>query len=646
MIVGTAGHIDHGKTALIRALTGVDTDRLKEEKARGISIDLGYAYLPAPTGEILGFIDVPGHEKFVHNMLAGATGIDYALLVVAADDGVMPQTREHLAIVDLLGISRGIIALTKVDLVSTERRAEVASEIEETLRATALRGAEIVPVSAVSGENVDALREKLFEAAKPSRRETAGRFRLAVDRCFTLSGIGTVVTGTVLSGPVSVGDHVTVSPSGIAARVRSIHAQNQPAQRGQSGERCALNLTGDGVSKDAISRGDVVLDPALHAPADRIDADLRLLASEAKPITTWMPARLHHGAGEVAVRVVVLQDTPIAPGAAGRVQLVLEQPIAAAEGDRFILRDTSAQRTLGGGRFLDLRAPARRRKTPERLKQLDAHAERDHDRALAALLQCPPGFVDVAVFARDRVLTPQELAEVLKKTGAALLGADERMAVALQTRRILGEQVQSALKQFHAANPSARGIAADRLRRELPARIPAECFQALIQTLAKADEISLEGGAVSARDHAMRLAPADAQLWAKILPLISKTQRFRPPRVGDIAAQVKSPDAAVRKLMKQLARMGLVIEIAEDHFFLRDTVNEMVDIVADIAAKSATGEIAAAQFRDRLEAFGEGVGRKVAIQILEFFDRAGVTLRRGDLRRINMQRRDHFRRAG
>jgi selenocysteine-specific elongation factor len=558
----------------------------------------------------------------------------------------MPQTREHLAIIDLLGIPRGVVALTKVDLVSAERIAEVTNEIGEALRGTALSGVEIVSVSSVSGENIGTLRETIFGAAKQRLREISGRFRLAVDRCFTLSGIGTVVTGTVVSGSVAVGDHVTVSPSGIAARVRSIHAQNKPAQRGRSGERCALNLTGEGVSKDAISRGDVVLDLALHAPADRIDADLRLLAGETRPITTWMPARLHCGAAEVPVRLVVLQDTAIAPGAAGRVQLVLERPIAAAAGDRFILRDATAQRTIGGGRFLDLRAPARRRKTPERLRQLDAHAESDHAKALAALLQCPPGFVDAAVFARDRALTQQELANAMEKTGAVLLGAEGRMAIAPQTRRSLGEQVQNALKAFHAANPSARGLAADRIRRELSVRIPAECFQALIQSLAKAGEISLEGGAVSAVNHAMQLAPADAQLWARILPLISKSQRFRPPRVGDIAARVKSPDAAVRKLMKQLARMGLVIEIAEDHFFLRDTVAEMVDIAADVAAKSATGEIAAAQFRDRLEASGEGVGRKVAIQILEFLDRAGVTLRRGDLRRINMQRRDHFRRAG
>jgi selenocysteine-specific elongation factor len=393
MIIGTAGHVDHGKTALVRALTGIDTDRLKEEKARGISIDLGFAYLPAPNGAVLGFVDVPGHEKFVHNMLAGAGGIDFALLVVAADDGVMPQTREHLAIVDLLSISRGLVALTKIDLVADDRREAVRAEIARALEATSLTGSDIVPVSAVSGEGIEALRDRLFAQAQATEHTPAqGRFRLAVDRSFTLTGVGTVVTGTVLSGTIAVGDQVTVSPSGLSARARSIHAQNRAAERGQAGERCALNLAGEGIAKDLFHRGDVVLDPALHAPTDRIDAHLRLLASERKPIAQWTPVRLHHAAAEVGTRVVLLGDEPITPGDQGVVQLVLERPIAAAVGDRFVLRNTSAQRTIGGGVLLDLRGPVRKRRTPERTVQLGAHAIRDPERAMAALLQYPPGF--------------------------------------------------------------------------------------------------------------------------------------------------------------------------------------------------------------------------------------------------------------
>ena len=407
MIIGAAGHVDHGKTALVRALTGIDTDRFKEEKARGISIDLGFAYLPAPDGNVLGFVDVPGHEKFVHNMLAGAGGIDFVLLVVAADDGVMPQTREHLAIVNLLGAARGIVAMTKVDLATVERREAVTVEIARTLDGTGLAGCDIVPVSLVSEEGVEALRGRLFAHAQAVEHgPPKGRFRLAVDRSFSLTGVGTVVTGTVLSGRVAVGDHVAVSPSGISARVRSIHAQNRATDHGEAGERCALNLAGDRIAKDLIHRGDMVLDPELHAPSDRIDGLLRVLASERKPITQWTPVRLHHAAAEVGARVVLLRDDPIAPGDLASVQLVLERPIAAATGDRFVVRDTSAQRTIGGGRFLDLRAPARKRRTPERMAQLHAHAIDDPNRALAALLECAPGYVDLTSFARIALSAP------------------------------------------------------------------------------------------------------------------------------------------------------------------------------------------------------------------------------------------------
>ncbi|HKS62327.1 MAG TPA: selenocysteine-specific translation elongation factor, partial [Xanthobacteraceae bacterium] len=495
MIVGTAGHIDHGKTALVRALTGVDTDRLKEEKARGISIDLGFAYLPAPDG-ILGFVDVPGHEKFVHNMLAGATGVDFVLLAVAADDGIMPQMREHLAIVDLLGIARGIVALTKADLASPDRRADVTAEIENTLAATGLAGSAIIPVSVVSGEGIEALRERLFAASRDiTARPARGRFRLAVDRSFTLAGAGSVVTGTVLSGAVTVGDHVVVSPSGLPARVRSIHAQNRAAERGEAGERCALNLVGDGVAKDAIARGDVVLDADLHAPTERIDASLRVLASERKPVTQWMPVRLHHAATDVAARVVLLGDEPVAPGAQARVQLVLERPIAAAAHDRFVLRDTTAQRTIAGGCFLDLRAPARRRRTAERLALLDAHAIAGTDAALAALLDRAPWYVDLAAFARDRALGPHEIDAAVER-GVAIRIAGTTLGVSPAVWLRLKRALTGALEAFHADHPDLPGIALERLRLQLEPRLPAPAFTALLQGLARAQEIALDGAGV------------------------------------------------------------------------------------------------------------------------------------------------------
>ena len=641
MIIGTAGHIDHGKTALVRALTGVDTDRLKEEKARGITIDLGFAYLPAPDGTVLGFIDVPGHEKFVHNMLAGAGGIDFVLLVVAADDGVMPQTREHLAIVDLLGVSCGVVALTKVDLVAVERREAVTAEIAQTLDGTSLAGSAIVPVSSVSGEGIDALRARLFTAAQAVKsRAPKGRFRLAVDRSFTLTGVGTVVTGTVLSGVIAVGDHVKVSPSGISARVRSIHAQNRPTDRGQAGERCALNLAGDGIAKDAIHRGDVVLDPELHAPTDRIDATLRVLRAELKPITQWMPVRLHHAAAEVGARVVLLGDGSIAPGEQAPVQLVLERPIAAAAGDRFVLRDTSARRTIGGGRFLDLRAPTRKRRTPERMAQLGACAIDDPERALAALFACAPGYLDLTAFARDRALSADEVERLAEKLGLIRIPL-QRTFVALSPARWmqLKRGLLDRLAAFHADNPDLPGMGLERLRLQLEPRLPAPAFAAALQGLARAKQVALDGAWVRLPGHEVRLTASEEALWLHIRPLIADKERFRPPRVRDIDGMIGIGETDIRRLFKLLSRLGRVDEVAHDHFFLRGTVAEMAEIAADLAAKATNGQFTAAEFRDRLDN-----GRKVAIQILEFFDRHGVTLRRGDLRRINKHRLDLFRR--
>ncbi len=643
MIVGTAGHIDHGKTSLVRALTGVDTDRLKEEKARGITIDLGFAYLPAPSGGVIGFVDVPGHEKFVHNMLAGATGIDFVLMVVAADDGVMPQTREHLAIVDLLGISRGLVALTKADLADAERRRALTADISAALATTELADADIIPVSTVTGEGVEELREALFAAERGAPARGADRrFRLAVDRSFTLQGAGTVVTGTVLSGAVAVGDHLTVSPSGLAVRVRAIHAQNRPAEAGATGERCALNLAGDGVTKDAVHRGDVVLDPLLHAPCERIDATLRVLAGEPRPVGQWMPVRLHHAAAEVAARVVLLGEEAIAPGGDGLVQLVLERPIAAASGDRYVLRDVSAQRTIGGGAFLDPRAPSRKRRTPERLAQLAAHERADPAAALSGLLEVAPFHVNLDAFARDRAMRRESLDRVAADLALVRLPVkDGVIAVSAGRFEALRAAIAAKLEGFHAENPDLAGIGLERLRMHVAPWLPAPAFRAGLLVLVRGGLVALDGAWVRLAGHEVRLAEADALLWREISALLEGPERFRPPRVRDIATARDTPEADIRRVLKLAGRLGWVDEVAHDHFFARASVAEMVEIIRDLSSGSPTGEFSAARFRDQLAS-----GRKVAIQILEFFDRHGVTLRRGDLRRVNRHRLDLFRVRG
>ena len=638
MIVGTAGHIDHGKTSLVRALTGVETDRLKEEKERGITIDLGFAYRDLGSGRRVGFVDVPGHERFVHTMLAGAGGIDVALLVVAADDGIMPQTREHLAILDLLGVSRGLVALTKTDLASPDRVAAVRDELAELLKGSSLEGIAIHPVSTVTGEGVEALRARLSdEAAAFPQRLHSGRFRLSVDRSFVLAGAGTVVTGTVLSGAVRVGDTVRIAPAGLAARVRSIHAQDRKAEEGVAGDRCALNLAGEGIERGAVHRGDMVLDSALHAPTDRIDASFRLLPSEKRAVGQWFPVRLHHAAAEVAARIVLLGE-PVQPGARAHVQLVLERPIAAVSFDRFVLRDTSAQRTIGGGRFLDLRAPARRRRSPERLAQLAALDADSPREALAALLDTPPFHVDLDAFGRDHGLSEDELRRISGDLGLTRIDRGAGTTVMREGRwRAFRQDLLARLAEHHDEHPDLPGIGIERLRLGLATRLSASTFRGALATVRAEGAIVMDGAWVRLAGHEAKLSAADEALWRQVEPRLLGTERFRPPRTRDLAGELGVAEPDMRRILKSVGRMGLVHEIANDHFFPRPVVGEIVAILRDVAERAPGGDFTAADLRDRLDN-----GRKVAIQILEFLDRQGLTIRKGDLRRLNPHRLDLF----
>ena len=640
MIVGTAGHVDHGKTSLVQALTGVDADRLKEEKARGISIDIGFAYMPAADGLTIGFVDVPGHERFIRNMLAGATGIDFAVLVVAADDGVMPQTREHVAILDLLGVCEGVVALTKADLVGPDRLTGVRNEISNVLLGTALENSEIIPVSSVTGMGITKLRDHLVAAAR-ARQESGlrdGAFRLAVDRSFSLTGAGTVVTGTVLSGSVAVGDNLIVSPIGLPARVRGIRAQNMKVDRGVAGDRCALNLAGDGVTRDAISRGDMVMDAGIHAPCDRIDARLRVLRSETKPLPQWMPARLHHAALEVGARIVLLGDRPISPGEEGFVQLVLERPVPMTSGDRFVIRDTSGQRTIGGGTLLDLRAPGRKRRTPERMAKLQAYLSDIPEKVLAGLLEAPPHHIDIDGFQRDFSLSPQQIDAIANRLNLKRLRAGGKtLVLAAAAWARFPQAVTDRLKQFHADNPALPGIGVERLRLQIEPRLPAPAFITALRELADSGHVAMDGTWVKSPGHAVQLTPQDAALWEVIEPMLGGAVRFRPPRVRDIAHKEGIRETEVRDLLKRLARMARVDEIDRDHFLLRSTIAEIVGIAHELSETSSDGQFSVAMMRDRLDN-----GRKMTIHILEFLDRHGVTFRREDLRRINRNRLDFF----
>lgn len=626
MIVGTAGHIDHGKTALVKALTGVDADRLKEEKARGITIDLGYAYSDLGDGRQLGFVDVPGHERFVHNMLAGATGIDAALLVVSAAEGVKPQTVEHLQIVDLLGLDRGIVALTKSDLANDDQILERMAEVETLLSSTSLKAAEIVPVSSLTGQGLDELKSKLLALGESGKGAT-GFARLAVDRCFVLPGAGVVVTGTVHAGEIRVGDHLLLTPSGLEARVRSLHAQNRPAEVGRAGERCALNLSGPRLSKDAVRRGDWVVSAELHAPASRLDVRLKLLASEDQPLKHWAPVHVHLGSAHVMGRVALLEGDKLAPGETALAQLVLEEKVGALAGDRIILRDPSATRTLAGATVIDPFGPPRNRRTPRRLAELGALGERDAA-VLPKLLRLESGFVEATRFGLSRNLRPAEVDKLLADAGAVKLEGFGMLAETLAAARA---DVVDTLKSYHQTNADAPGLQPERLRVTMKRRWPIQVFQALLDLALRDKSVVVDGAFLHLPGHSLKLGARDEALWKKISADLTR-ERFKPPRVRDFAQTYTVPEGDVRKLMRQLARLGRVVEVAPDQFFLRPVVAEMIAIANDLGA-----DFTAAQFRDRLDN-----GRKVAILILEFFDRHGITVRRGDIRRAVPAKLEQF----
>ncbi len=620
MIVGTAGHIDHGKTTLVRALTGVDTDRLAEEKARGISIELGYAYQATPDGGVLGFVDVPGHERFIHTMLAGAAGVDFALLVVAADDGVMPQTREHLAILDLLGINQGCVALTKTDRVDAVRVAEVERDLQHLIAGTALAGSPVFPVSAASGQGVDALRDHLHAAAQARQRSDAvGGFRLAVDRSFSLKGTGTVVTGTVFAGRVELGDALVVTPSGKPVRVRGLHVMNQPAERGQAGQRCALNLAG--VAKDEIARGDWIVAPPLHAPTARFDVRLAL-APQAPPLAHWAPVHLHLGAAHVMARVALLQGDTLAPGESMLAQLVADHPLGALTGDRFIVRDAEARHTLGGGIVLDPDAPARKRKTPLRLAELAALDTPELTQRLARLLDL--GGVDLA--RRAVHWNRSDLADHLPPDAIRIHAGREDWAFAAAHWASLKDKFLADLAGFHERFADEQGPESARARRMFFPRLAVPVFAALADALIADGVLQKSGPWLHLPTHTLALSREDEALWQRVRTWIAESP-LDPPWMRDLAKRAGRDEPAMRRLLQKLARQGRLFQIVRDLFYLPETVAQLADLVQQL--EHASGETRAAEFRDT-----SGLGRKRAIQVLEFFDRVGYTRRVREAHRL------------
>ncbi|WP_336797644.1 selenocysteine-specific translation elongation factor [Erwinia aphidicola] len=601
MIIATAGHVDHGKTSLLQAITGINADRLPEEKVRGMTIDLGYAYWPQPDGQVIGFIDVPGHEKFLANMLSGIGGIDRALLVVAADDGVMPQTREHLAILQLSGQPALTVAITKCDSVDDARRAGVEQQIRQLTQELGWQQIALFSTSIRSQAGISELSDHLRQL--PARTlETGRRFRLAIDRVFNVKGAGVVVTGTALGGSVSVGDALWLSGMNKAVRVRGLHAQNQPTERAQAGQRIALNLSG-GVEKERVTRGDWLLSDAPAQPCDRLLVALTLHHA----LRQGQPLHLHHAASHITGRISLLQDN--------LAELLLDKPLWLTDNDRLILRDISARETLGAARVLLLTPPKRGKRQPafiRWLKQLE-NANSAVEKVTLLLEQRPRTAEELEWLLQ---LSPGALSEVLTAVAPEIAGdylLPQKDARQWQTELLV------ALENYHNEHDDRPGIGRDRLRRIALPNLPESLVLALIATLLDKQALRNNHGWLHLPDFEIGFDDREDALWQQVRPLFGDQAWW----VRDLAAQAGCEEAPMRQLLRKAAQGGEIVAIVKDRYFAQPQIVRFADIIRERAASALS--TSAADFRDRL-----GVGRKLAVQILEFFDRCGFTRRKGN----------------
>ncbi|WP_086872473.1 selenocysteine-specific translation elongation factor [Kosakonia pseudosacchari] len=601
MIIATAGHVDHGKTTLIEAITGVNADRLPEEKKRGMTIDLGYAYWPQPDGRVPGFIDVPGHEKFLSNMLAGVGGIDHALLVVACDDGVMAQTREHLAILQLTGNPALTVALTKADRVDEARIADVRAEVQNTLQAFGYPQATLFVTAATEQRGIAELREHLLQLPERAHPEHQ-RFRLALDRAFTVKGAGLVVTGTALSGDVRIGDTLWLTGANTPMRVRGLHAQNQPVEHAHAGQRIALNIAGD-AEKEALSRGDWLLSQQPDEPTERLIVALQTHV----PLTQWQPLHIHHAASHVTGRVSLLEN--------GLAELVLDTPLWLADNDLLVLRDISARTTLAGARVVTLNSPRRGKRKADYLAWIGELAQAKDD-AQALAVHLSRGAVDLRAFGWARQLSSSGLAALLDNPGFIRAGDNLLNApVAARWQR----KLLDTLATYHEQHREEPGPGRERLRRMALPMEDEALVLTLIELMRESGDIHSHHGWLHLPEHKAGFSDEQAPLWQKTAPLFGD----EPWWVRDLAREIGVDEQVMRGLLRQAAQQGLITAIVKDRYYRNDRIVTFASMIRDL--DEARGSTSAADFRDTLN-----VGRKLAIQILEYFDRIGFTRRRGN----------------
>jgi selenocysteine-specific elongation factor len=627
LVLGTAGHIDHGKSALVKALTGTDPDRLPEEKERGVTIELGFAQLHLPSGATMGVVDVPGHERFIRQMVAGATGIDVVLLVVAADDGIMPQTREHLAIIDLLGISRGVVAITKSDLADADWLELVRDDIARLLEGTSIQGAPIVAVSARTGAGLDELRRALDAVAgEAAPRHAELPMRLPVDRVFTIAGAGTVVTGTLWSGSVRRDDPVEVLPSGKAGRVRGVQVHSHTVEKATAGQRVAINVAG--LDKDEIARGDILAAPGTLSTTDRFDALFTYLPGNDKPFETGVRVHVHHGTREVLGRVLLMDgQAEIEPGGRCFAQIRLEEPLAPRYGDRFIVRSYSPVYTIGGGTVLDALPPRRTHLRESERALLSSLAARDLSGAATGLLASRGVPMTSAEVAGALGLPRAGVADDLNKASL------ERMKVGPDTYFVTGEGldhlyagIEAQLLQYHEQHPLATGIAAGALRDRVDRRVAPKVFDAVLERAAERGLVRLAGGQVRhPQAAAAALAEEDAALAA--LEPVLEAQGLATGTVAELSEMTGVEPAVARKALTKLVAAGRVVRLGPEMHFARSSVDAAKDRIVSYLQEKQT--MLAKDARDIL-----GTSRKYVVPLLEYFDAQGVTKRDGDVRTL------------
>ncbi|MEW6185588.1 MAG: selenocysteine-specific translation elongation factor [Thermodesulfobacteriota bacterium] len=626
IILGTAGHIDHGKTSLVKALTGIDTDRLKEEKERGITIELGFAFLDLPNGQRLGIIDVPGHERFIKNMVAGASTIDLVALIIAADEGVMPQTREHLDICSLLGIKKGLVALTKIDLVEEDWLELVQEDIKAFLKGTFLEQAPMVPVSSATGQGLPelaALLEKL--STEVEEKSSAGIFRLPVDRVFTMHGFGTVITGTAVSGSLTVGDQVFIYPQELPAKVRGIQVHNLDTEQVRAGLRTAINL--QGIEKVTVNRGDVVATPSGLRPTRLLDIKVRLLHSVSRPLKHRSQVRFHSGTREILGLILLLEGEEIRAGESQFCQIRFPEPLALLPGDLAVLRSYSPVQTIGGAEILNVIPAKHKRFLAEIISQLQVfQSGTDLDKAALQVLLAGSSGISRTALGQVLPFPPKKLDDLLKEllSRRILIQWDKENKVFLHEQELsaLFQAIEQQLTKYHQANPLKAGLIKEELKSRLPQIRESKLFNFLLAQLAERRILVQEKELVRLIGHKVQLKE-DQQEVRDSLEKIYRSSGLQPPYFKEVAEKFNKGQP--KQVLELMVKEGKLVKVKEDLFFHRQAIDDLKkNLIRWLREK---GEITTPEFKDLT-----GASRKYTIPLLEYFDSLQVTMRVEDKR--------------